>query len=525
MNFALHIIKTCVNQGVSHFCFAPGSRSTPLIVALAKTEGVQVHTHFDERGLAFFALGLAKKEEKPVAVITTSGTAVGNLLPAVMEASASHIPLILLTADRPFELRACGANQTIDQVKLFSPFVRKELDLPATGTDARAIEHAVAHAIFEAVHTLSGPVHINCPFEEPFLPLSERPSCAPIRFAPTSATPSQKTLQEWASALKSIDEGVIVVGEGAFSKESPALHTLASTLQWPLFADPLSGVRSLADNVVAHANLELPYAPKAILHLGARLVSTNILKWMDQSAPALYAHISKYSTRTDPLHRVTHRMTADPALLCQELAARIRKKEPTAWIKQWRALSDELHQRVQKQFSQNSALTEEGLTYFLSERLPSHLSLFVGNSMPIRHVDTLFFPKKPLQLLTANRGVSGIDGCIATACGLSDIALIGDLAALHDINSLALMKKRERPLLLIVINNHGGAIFNHLPIAQEAPEILATHFVHAHPYTFKGAAALFHIPYESFTSKRLLEKRLLELFKEPATCLIEVGTG
>ena len=246
MNFALHIIDECLAQGITQFCISPGARSTPLVIALAHLRA-QTHIHFDERGLAFFGLGLAKKHRHPVAIITTSGSAVGNLMPALMEADNAHIPLILITADRPFELKGCGANQTTDQVKIFEPFVRYHIDLPASDTNIspRSMRQKVAHAIFSATQSGRGPVHINCRFREPFLPPTPHAKESPsIQYTHGISLPSPSEMEAWAKELAFCKKGVILAGADAFLSGSNELLTLAGKLKWPILADPLSGVRS-----------------------------------------------------------------------------------------------------------------------------------------------------------------------------------------------------------------------------------------------------------------------------------------
>ena len=527
MNFALHVIDECQNQGITHFCTAPGSRSTPLILALAKNKRAQTHIHFDERGLAFFALGLAKACKRPVAIITTSGSAVGNLLPALMEADSAHIPLILITADRPFELKGCGANQTTEQVKIFEPFVRTHIDLPASDThlSAQSIRQKVAHAIYTAEHFRRGPVHINCQFREPFSLLHEEPHTS-IQYARTEPQPFSSDLKQWADTLATCKRGVILAGADSFVSNPEALFLLANKLQWPLFADPLSGARCSAPGAVTYFNhIPTMPTPDGILHFGDRLVSKPLLQWIEKSSPAFYGLVSKHPHHHDPANLLTHRMTCLPEHFCTEIATHLPSAQATNWQAEWHEKEQGVKQAIEAFFLKETTLSEPGLFHFLQTHLPTVWSLFLANSMPIRDADSFFFPKEPQAFLTANRGVSGIDGNIATAMGCSDIAILGDLATLHDINSLALVHQRKKPIILLIINNQGGGIFSFLPIAQTEKEIFDTHFAAQHPYTFKEAASQFNIPYENPQTKSSLEESLLSLFKEPKTTLLEINTS
>ena len=526
MNFATHIIDECLNQGITHFCTAPGSRSTPLILALAKNKKAQVHIHFDERGLSFFALGLAKACKRPVAIITTSGSAVGNLLPALMEADNAHIPLILITADRPFELKGCGANQTTDQVKIFEPFVRTHIDLPASAPrlGASSLRQRIAHAIYTSEHSRRGPIHINCQFREPFLPLHEEPH-ASIRYSHTAPHPSTSDLQLWADTLASCKRGIILAGADSFASHPDALFSLTQKLQWPLLADPLSGARCSTRGAVTYFNhLPTMPSPDGILHFGDRLVSKTLLQWIEKSPPAFYGLVSIHPHHHDPLNLLTHRMTCLPELFCTEIAQLLPSAQTASRQAEWYEKEKAVKQAIEAFFAREQSLSEPGLFHFLQTHLPSSWSLFLSNSMPIRDADSFFFPARPQAFLTANRGVSGIDGNIATAMGCADIAILGDLATLHDINSLALVYQRKKPIILLIINNQGGGIFSFLPVAQGKTEIFETHFATAHPFTFKEAAAQFNIPYANPQTKSALEETLLNLFKEPKTSLIEINT-
>lgn len=475
MNQAEWIIDSLIAQGVTQFCIAPGSRSAPLSLAAANHPRANVTVHFDERGLGFYALGISKGAKFPSAIITTSGTAAANLMPAVMEAYHSNIPLILLTADRPHELRDCGANQTTDQVKLFNNVIRAQTDL-SPHLDEKTIRSIMGHNVFLSLQNPPGPIHINCPFPEPLFvphtPLSQGKSI-PFSLPILSAKPIQVEAKQ----------GVILLG--ATNDPIPVLQ-LAKKLQWPVFADLLSQARSFpTPEQIRHFDFltTQPLIPDLILHFGDRFISKHILGWAKQT-PTI--HISPFPFLQDPERRLSSRVQSDIAPFCNTFSAHT---DP-AWLPAWQHIDREIDTLIKEQF-------QTGFTESHAIRsLPSEKPIFFGNSMPIRHADHFFFPDKAPPIF-ANRGVAGIDGNIATIAGLAKalktplLAFIGDQTALHDLNSLPLIKKHN--ILLIISNNFGGGIFDHLPVSK-SPH-LDELFAASHTWNFEKAANMFNIPY------------------------------
>jgi 2-succinyl-5-enolpyruvyl-6-hydroxy-3-cyclohexene-1-carboxylate synthase len=537
MNFAQLIIKSLINQNAGPFFLAPGSRSTPLAVAIAKQKGVKCYIHFDERGLAFYALGFAKVAQQPAVIVVTSGTAVGNLLPAVMEAANAHIPLILLTADRPFELRDCGANQTTDQVKLFSNFVRWQTDLPASdpAIEEHTISQNLSHAIACSRWPSPGPVHINCSFRKPFLPLSTHHGIELQQILPI-ALPSNKEVESIAKIIQNKPRGLLIAGSGAFASSATDLTTLAKHLQWPILTDPLSQIRanSPRHHLIPYFNhlLNDDLIPQcdAILHFGDRLVSETLQSWIQAHPPSFYGLINAHPSNHNPTHCLTHRIYANPTAFCQTLKQHLSVAKQTSWIQKWKENSKTIQIKMAKSFQSIKGISEPKLFHFLQHALPSNWALFVGNSMPIRDADSFFFPKRPPAALMANRGVSGIDGNIATACGVAEalqtplLAVLGDQTLLHDLNSLALITKEKTPKILIVCNNGGGGIFSFLPISKEK-KLLEKYFSAAHPLSFESAAKMFSIPYLLCQSTQQLETTLRSVFKTPKHFLVEIQTN
>jgi 2-succinyl-5-enolpyruvyl-6-hydroxy-3-cyclohexene-1-carboxylate synthase len=539
MRWARILIDQLIQHNITYFCVAPGSRSTPLALAIAEHPQAKGIVHFDERGVCFHALGYAKAARKAAVVLTSSGTAVGNLFPAVMEAHNERIPLILLTADRPPELRASGANQTCDQVKLFSDYVRWQFDFPCPTSDIpeRFLATSIAQAVHQAHANPAGPVHLNCMFRKPLFSIENEPTLqvTPTRIEPVHNIPSSEQFALWASLLTTDQEGIIVVGSLPSEQPIEPILALAAQLKWPVLPDILSQVRTQAQafEIIAYYDALLKahtdFKPQIILHFGDRIVSKTLKYWLAGLSFSHYLHVSDHSWRQDPHHLVTRRLSCDPTLFCQKILPLLAEKTKTDWFDAWKTPSEEIDLTLQQLFAQEPQLTEPYVVRILQERLSPNWALFIGSSMPIRDMDQFFFPDQPIGPLFGNRGVSGIDGNIATAIGIAQgcqkptIALLGDLAALHDINSLAQLKSSAFPILLIVINNQGGGIFSFLPIAEKKT-VFEKFFATAHPYTFEGAAQLFQIPYACFTDKVDLEKWLSTSMHHPQSTIIEIQT-
>lgn len=479
MTYALCFIDQLIQQKVTQFCVAPGSRSAPLAIGAHQHPSASTIVHFDERGLTFYALGWSQANQHPAAVITTSGTAVANLLPACMEAFHSKTPLILLTADRPHGLRQCGANQTTDHLQMFKGLVKWQMDLTCSLSE-KEVRSIAAQAVFQSLEGTPGPVHINCPFAEPLyqdLPLSLG---HPISFSFSQKQSPPLQMQK--------EKGIILIGALPPGSDPTPILELGKKLRWPIFADILSQARRFpTKEQIRHFDWLIRSScpePDCILHFGGAFISKHLLQW-NTKAPRV--HIHPFSDLQDPMRSLTMRIQADISSFC---ATFCNPPADPSWLNHWQMLDHSLRARIDAHFL--SPFTEAHLI----RSLPSHLPLYFGNSMPIRYADHFFFPEKCPPLF-ANRGVSGIDGNIATIAGLSDglkspmIALIGDQTALHDLNSFSLLKNRE--ILLIISNNGGGGIFDHLP-SQKSP-FLDTAFANAHSFSFEKGAEMFHLPY------------------------------
>lgn len=523
-----NLIPHLIAQGVCYFCCAPGNRNSALLMTVAQHPQAQALVHFDERGLGFYALGYAKATKKLCALIVTSGTAVGNLLPAIMEADQDGIPLIVLTADRPPELRDCKANQTCNQVHLFSSLVRWQVDLPCNAPDEEYLRRIAAQAVMKAT-TLKGPVHINCMFREPFENDTNTHALPPVELWEERAVASDACVQLFAARCQAAQHGVILAGSSREDLAEPLL-SLAEKLQWPILTDVLSPLRSYEHPLlITHYDCILKSQPliqaHACIQVGERFVSKTGQEWIQKQELDFYLHLAEDPQWNDPSQRLTARLQVCSADFIRRLTAQIHPQIASTNAYPWSEADAICRTGAHSFFVNEDCLSEPGLIQALCTLLPQEGALFLGNSMPIRDANALL--SKTPSLVFANRGVSGIDGNIATAAGIAQgtkrptFAIIGDLTCLHDLNSLALLAQLDTPLVICVINNGGGGIFSFLPFETPSFEtFLAT----SHTWTFSSAAALFHIPYQNISTRAELSSFLLAQQLHPRSALIEITT-
>ena len=519
------IVEELLRSGVGLFCVAPGSRSTPLVAALAANERAESLVHFDERGTAFAALGYARATGRPAAWITTSGTAVANGLPAVVEAATDGIPMILLTADRPPELRQTGANQTIDQPDIFGDFVRWRFDLPAPGleVDPASVLTTIDQAAYRALRAPSGPVHLNLMFREPLTPdpdEDEEPLSGPdrwleknepyTRYAATKPAVDEAEIETLWEELRPIKRGLVVAGRLASRKQGEAVEGLARSLGWPLLPDVGSQVRlggsgenvSFYDALLADEAFAEGRKPEAVLHVGGRALSKRLEGFVIRGRPDPYVVVRENPFRLDPGHKVTHSVESDVANFCAALS-RAADSNPSAtdpaWTNDWRAASNGAGAALDRLFEEERGLDEPLVARLVSREIPEGHGLVVASSMPIRDLDAFSAADGAGAPVAANRGASGIDGTVATAAGFARgsggpvTLLIGDLALLHDLNSLAML--RDLPVTVIVLNNDGGGIFSFLPVSRHE-SFFEPFFGTPQDIEFGSAAKMFGLHYE-----------------------------
>lgn len=521
--------RELARSGVRDVCLCPGSRSTPLVLAAHAAGSLRLHPHVDERSAAFFALGMARASQRPVALICTSGTAAVNFAPAVVEAFHSHVPVLVLTADRPVEVRGWGAPQAIDQVRLYGGFVRWFAEVPVDVSRQGFFAALARRAVGSACGWPAGPVHINFPLREPLVPrnwplvrVEETPAPhGPRRHAPgaepeapsVAALPEQDArryttapavdppvVEAAARWVRSAGRGVIACGP-VFGDEvfAGAVARLAACTGFPVIADPLSGLRDgrherdriivAGDALLRHPALAEELRPDLVVRIGPVPVSRAFSEWVSRHEEADLLVVDGGGDWPDPQHRAAAVFQADPTRFCADLAAAVERAGPPvaeaawtgAWLKADRAATSALRGWV-------SSLDEpfEGVLFAaLEEVLPDGAVLCVGNSMPVRDLDT-YWPGRPRPIrLLANRGVNGIDGFLSTVLGAAATApgrvagVSGDLAFLHDAGGLLAARRHGLRALLVVIENDGGGIFSFLPQVT-LPGLFESYFATPH---------------------------------------------
>jgi len=513
------VIAGLCQLGADRFFLSPGARSAPLAAALS---GRNVTTHYDERGVAFAALGWAMATGRPAVCVTTSGSAVANLLPACVEAYHSNLPLVLLTADRPPELRGTGANQTIQQPGLFGGFVRHAIDLPC-GQDAQAMEKLgplLSQALAAAEGSQPGPIHLNVPIREPLLVDALTESAPPSITSP--APDPQKC--DWPIGFDFSDfvsgRGIVVIGRLAVCDqgEVAAIFHLAKRLGWPILADATSGAR-LMSGTVRHADwilsrTDVP-APDRVLHFGGPLVSKRVAKWLSSCRDRDCLQVRLYPDVLDPWQQRPTVMRAGIRSFCEALDRIELPVRESSWSDSLAAADEAVASVIDSHLGEGELSEPAILRALADSAAQSSVPVFLGNSMPIRDFDSCSRAiSNHVVNIFSNRGASGIDGNIATIAGLALasekplFAVIGDLAALHDLNSLPLL--RGLPVTIVIINNGGGGIFRFLSIDVEE-RLLDT----PHVWTFEGAAAQFGIQHYFVTSLGVLQGLLDDQVPEP----------
>ena len=487
--------------GLRHAVVCPGSRSTPLAVALHWHPDIRVWMHVDERSAAYFGLGIARRTGDAAALLCSSGTAAANFLPAVVEANLSHVPLVILTADRPPELRDVGAAQTIDQVRLYGGNVRWFVDLPLPDPDPLCLRHAAttaARAMSVAHAVPKGPVHLNVPFREPLLPagplspLVEPMPAAVQATAPASLGAPDPVVRDVADAMARRRRGIIVCGPQPDRGLADAVAELAAKTSWPILADPLSQVRcgphdrsrviDAYDAFLRNADIADQLRPDFVVRLGAIPTSKPLNGFLDRLGDVPTILASGSDRWLDPWFRGTVVVTGDPARTTAAIADALEKPADPGggWLAQWRDANAAARAGIACALSGGDRF-EGDVFRDLARVLPDGATLVVGSSMPVRDLDT-FLPSAGRDwTVVANRGANGIDGVVSTALGAAAAAngptllVVGDLSFFHDMNGLLAAKLHAIDITILVVNNDGGGIFSFLPQAASLNDATFEH--------------------------------------------------
>ncbi|NES20931.1 MAG: 2-succinyl-5-enolpyruvyl-6-hydroxy-3-cyclohexene-1-carboxylic-acid synthase [Symploca sp. SIO3E6] len=530
------LVETLSRLGLTTAVVCPGSRSTPLTVAFAQRsqtnlgKQLEVIPVLDERSAAFFALGIARQSGCPVVLVCTSGTAAANFYPAVIEARESRVPLLVLTADRPPELRDCHSGQTIDQIKLYGNYPNWQVSLAVPSVEIgmlRYLRQTVIHAWERTFLPDSGPVHLNLPFREPLAPVPQLDTdVLPSPFdledffaaiSPASQPPSSPVsqllgylYQEWQQE----QQGIIIAGPA--QPQNPrayceAIAQLCQTLGWPVLAEGLSPVRNYAqlnpylistyDLILRNQQLAHKLKPTMVIQIGELPTSKKLRAWLNDSQPQRWV-IDSSNDNLDSLHGQTthlridlsvvssqwlltphqpHQITETPPLPSSFSPYHTSQKQnhkmgrkPTKYRHKWCAAEAKVRAAVDQRMSSISDLFEGKAAWLFSQTLPPETPLFIANSMPVRDIEYFWSPGNLGIRPYFNRGANGIDGTLSTALGIahqnqSSVILTGDLALLHDTNGFLLRSKFVGHLTIVLINNNGGGIFEMLPISQFEP--------------------------------------------------------
>lgn len=546
-------VDELIRAGVSAACIAPGSRSTPLTFAFAARPEIKTYSLLDERGASFFALGLAQSGGRPAALVCTSGTAAANFLPALVEASQSEIPMLVLTADRPDELRHSGANQTIDQLKLYGDYARWFVQVPAPEPDPsthllsslRTIaDRAVAVAL--GLDGTPGPVHLNFPFRKPLEPtptpgdlspewsaahaadpaLHGRPDGAAfVRIQAGRCSPASQQVDRLAEQIRHARRGLVVCGPRCPGGDFPSAVTeLARAAGFPILADPLSGLRfgAQAANPLVLGGYETFLAsgdcrdklppPGLVLRFGDLPTSAALGSYL-AALPAQQIAVGVSARWADDMFVLGEVVRADALEICTRMREQLNCEPDDGFAEAWLCAESAAWQAL------DAFRTGEGfegaLLAEVVENLPDGAQLYVANSLPVRHLDQFVRPRPAELRVFANRGASGIDGTVSAALGAaagSDRPLVlvtGDLSFYHDLNGLLAFKRCGVRATLVLIHNDGGGIFQRLPSAQFDPpftELILT----PHGLDFASAAQMFGLEYRLLNGVQALGAALKE---------------
>ncbi len=542
--FAAALADGLVAGGVRDVCLCPGSRSTPVAVAVQRHPALRTWIHLDERSCGYFALGLAQARQAPVALLCTSGTAALNFAPAVAEAATAGLPLVVLTADRPPELRGVGANQTVDQLRLYGGHAKAfaELPLPVPGDAAAgAARHWGRRVPVLATAAPAGPVQLNLPFREPLIPDLPPPAVlTPDREGPPPRLePAPGDVAALASLVGERRRGLIVAGPGHAPDGVQAITGLAAALGYPILADPLSQLRRgphdrshviAGYDAVLRAPAIADLRPEVVLRVGRTPTSKALgafLAGLDDAEQVVIAEPGRWN---DPDLVATRSIDADPTAVCRRLLEALATPPVAdpAWLTAWRERERRACAAVDACLAEG--LSEPGAVRALIDALPPGAALVAGNSMPIRDLDTVLRPgPEPLHVY-GNRGASGIDGVVSTALGIaaarpgSPLALVlGDLSAYHDMNGLLAVRRFGLSATIVVLNNDGGGIFSMLPQASRVPEFEPL-FGTPHGLRFEHAAAQYGLGYARPDTPQAYREALADSLARDGAQLIEVTT-
>jgi 2-succinyl-5-enolpyruvyl-6-hydroxy-3-cyclohexene-1-carboxylate synthase len=523
--------ETLKRLGLNCAVICPGSRSTPLTVAFVQQIPViEVIPILDERSAAFFALGQAKATGKPVVLVCTSGTAGANFYPAVIEARESRVPLLILTTDRPAELRNCHSGQTIDQVKLYGNYPNWQTELATPSLDMGMLGYlrqTVIHAWERCQFPNSGAVHLNIPFRDPLAPIPDGTDFTldvEDFFGGIVSTPLPIT--NYQLPITNYQKGIIIAGVAQGQNPDQycrAIANLCQTLQWPVLAEGLSPVRNYAnlnpylistyDLILRNQQLAKELTPEIVIQIGEMPTSKELRNWLIITNPQRWL-IDKCDQNLDPIHgKTTHLRISITEL--ENL--KFKNLEENKYLQKWCKVEKQVRTNIDDYFTNLNELIESKVPWLISQILPPETPIFIANSMPVRDVEFFWKPNNLRIKPYFNRGANGIDGTLSTALGIahhqqSSVMLTGDLSLLHDTNGFLISNKFSGHLTIILINNNGGGIFEMLPISQFNPPF-EEFFATPQNIDFSQLCATYNVEYHLISAWEELQNYLKQLPK------------
>jgi 2-succinyl-5-enolpyruvyl-6-hydroxy-3-cyclohexene-1-carboxylate synthase len=533
-----------VRCGMTDACTSPGSRCAPLVLSLAREPGLRCWSHLDERCAGFFALGLAKATGRPAAVACTSGTAAANVAPAVHEAREARVPMLVLTADRPPELREVGAGQTIDQAKLYGTAAKWFFEVgthEATGERLRWMRALACRTYWTALEGRPGVVHLNFPLREPLVPEgplpdddTSRPGREPmVAWTAPPGDPDEHALERLLEAVEKRPRGVLVCGR---SERVPALGSAAEGFAeasgYPVLADPLSGARrgpalSHYDTLLRDPGFADAHRPELVLRVGDLPTSKPLRAWLASSREAEQVSLDPEAAWQDPDAAVGSILAADPATVLAELTERLQRPPDAGWGEAWRRADRAAAAAIDGALA--GVLSEPQVAAQLGDELPANAVLIAASSMPVRDVETFWPVREDPPRVLANRGANGIDGTVSTAFGVAAaidgpvVLLIGDVALAHDVGGLLCASRLGLRLTIVLLNNDGGGIFHFLPVAGET-DAFEEHVATPHGLDFAKAAALYGCDHELVREEASFASVLDRARHADRTTILEVRT-
>ncbi|WP_435178670.1 2-succinyl-5-enolpyruvyl-6-hydroxy-3-cyclohexene-1-carboxylic-acid synthase [Halorussus sp. AFM4] len=571
--WARTLVGELAAAGVDAVCVAPGSRSTPLTVAFAEHPEIRVFSHLDERSAAFFALGRAKRTGTPTPLVCTSGTAAANFHPAVIEADQARVPMLVLTADRPPELRDSGANQTVDQEKLYGDAVRWYADLPEPEPEARTLRSlrtTAGRAVAESTGVPPGPVHLNVPFRKPLEPVAvegdvpaEFPDQAPlaaegrdgafVRTAQGRPELTDAELRRVRDALADADRGLIVAGPAdAPTPARDALADLAAATGFPVLADPLSGHRFGHDDAALPAG-ERPTGtdeplivggydgylgavgdawpdPEVVVRFGASPTSKVLRNYLEHSDARQFL-VDPAAGWREASFTATDLLAADPTRLARQLADSSGGADDSAATASWRDRFAGAERRYWDLVAEarDERLFEGGVLSAVAADAPDPATVMVSNSMPVRDLDRFGEPRSADLTVLGNRGASGIDGITSTGLGAGSatddplVIVTGDLAYYHDMNGLLAVARCGVDATVVEVNNDGGGIFHMLPIEAFDPPF-TEQFRTPHGLDFEPTGDLYGLDFERVGDLDGFRSAFRDSVDSEGTQVVEVTT-